>query len=472
MTQLSIQDGILQLLNAELANSSGAFIHTGDYTINGTLTVDAINVKNQSTDTPSGAGDWIVKTEPELNGKGFSWTWGTGNLKLGYRTGGRLWTSGDMDLDSGKTFKIDNITVLSSRELGPQIRKSNLTQIGDLDQLVVNGTAEIAGFAYFSDVHSRLGINTANPNGNISIVDNNIELVLNIPTQTSGQVGTYSNHHFGIVTDNIERILVKNTGEVVIGDENFNNGSLRINGTLFATNVVTDTRIERSSSLEFKANTGDHTYGKGIIWYEGNGSKQLVLKNGPDRIYSTEHLDLASDKSYYANGSLVINETSLGPTVVKSNLSQVGILQSLKVAGSAEISELTSPSITADVLTVKTFNTGNVFTVTTGDQVGATISNSEIVIGNNINTRRPVKVFGPLSVGINNPTNDVDLAVKGNISFADKKFVTGTGAPTSGSFVKGDICWNNNPGPNSYIGWVCVIEGTPGQWLPFGLISN
>jgi hypothetical protein len=56
--------------------------------------------------------------------------------------------------------------------------------------------------------------------------------------------------------------------------------------------------------------------------------------------------------------------------------------------------------------------------------------------------------------------------------FANKKFFTGTAIPTSGTFNKGDICWNSNPQESSYIGWVCIIEGTPGEWLPFGAIGR
>jgi hypothetical protein len=97
---------------------------------------------------------------------------------------------------------------------------------------------------------------------------------------------------------------------------------------------------------------------------------------------------------------------------------------------------------------------------------------SEIVLGNSSQSRRPVKVFGQLSVGINNPDPTVGLAVSGNIMFADKKFITGDLVPTEGQFNKGDICWNNNPQASSYVGWVCVVSGTPGQWLPFGAVNR
>jgi hypothetical protein len=81
-------------------------------------------------------------------------------------------------------------------------------------------------------------------------------------------------------------------------------------------------------------------------------------------------------------------------------------------------------------------------------------------------------MFGPVGIGINNPDPSVGLAINGDISFANKKFTTGTSAPASGAFNTGDICWNSNPLPSGYIGWVCLQPGEPGTWAPFGLIGQ
>jgi len=58
------------------------------------------------------------------------------------------------------------------------------------------------------------------------------------------------------------------------------------------------------------------------------------------------------------------------------------------------------------------------------------------------------------------------------LSFANKKFITGTSKPNAGTYRKGDICWNSDPEATAYIGWVCIKEGTPGEWLPFGQITD
>ena len=49
--------------------------------------------------------------------------------------------------------------------------------------------------------------------------------------------------------------------------------------------------------------------------------------------------------------------------------------------------------------------------------------------------------------------------------------VLGTQAPTTGSYVQGDMVWNSSPTAGGFIGWVCVAAGLPGVWKGFGQIQ-
>jgi hypothetical protein len=93
-------------------------------------------------------------------------------------------------------------------------------------------------------------------------------------------------------------------------------------------------------------------------------------------------------------------------------------------------------------------------------------SNGAITVKGKTNFERGV------GIGVKNFTDDADLTVAGPVRFQDKKFEVGTAAPKSGVYVKGDIVWNDNPRPTGYVGWVCVKDGTPGEWKPFGNISS
>ena len=468
MTQ--IQDSILQLVNAALENSTGAFSHDGNYVINGTLTVDTINVKNLITDpaetlVSNEVGNWIGNLESELNGKGFNWSWGNGSTQLIYRTGNRLWTNGSFDMPASSAYNIDNVPVLSLKALGPTVQTSNLTKVGTLTKLNVAGDTMLGDFAFFNSTHNRLGIGTQNPNGAIGIIENNVEISIGSPAPNLATIGTTSNHDVAIVTDDQARITVKNSGEVNIGDPVTGGGVLNVYGTLHATNVVTDSRLDRFTSLEFLKTKESSVYGLGLKWFTGNITAELKLKDGSDRIHSTEHFDVAEGKSYLINNRTVLSNTGLGDSVVNSRLTSVGVLESLTVAGAVNVAKLTT-----QLATIKTITTDDSLTLKLNESELFYGDAQEINIGDKSLQSKAVKVFGQVSVNINNPDPTLSFSVAGDVSLGNKRFTNAATPPNSGTYLLGDICWNNDPVVNSFIGWVCVVSGTPGQWLPFGQI--
>ena len=272
-------------------------------------------------------------------------------------------------------------------------------------------------------------------------------------------LGTVNNNHLEIVTDNTTRITVKNNGDV------------RIHGRIFAEEVVT----QRSSPLVFKETDTSSNYGKGIIWSNKNGSNsQLTYQANPDRIWSTDSIELAVEKYFSIDSAMVLSKTSLGQTVVDSNLTTVGLLKGLQVAGDAAVTRTISTSrleIGNFAVDNNRLEYTNTFTVQTGSTAEFKIG-SDIVIGNVDNTTRPVSIYGKLTVGVASPQENVALTVAGAVSFDNKKFETNNGIPTEGRYNKGDIVWNTDPKATDYIGWVCVTPGSPGAWLPFGVIAS
>lgn len=460
----------------------------GDLTVAGTLTVDNLIVNNAPTPTAqadANFGNWTVSDEADLMGKGLNWTWGHGNVQLAYRSGNRLWANSDIDLESDKSYKIDNAPVLSRDTLGSQVTKSNLKQVGTLKTLAVSGDTALADFAFFNSTFGRLGINTQSPNGTLSIADNNVEIVAGADRDGIGYIGTYTSHDIALISDNTTRITLKNNGQVIFGNESTNNADVRIYGTLHVETIVSDNRIDRYQPLEFKTTRDRGIFGQGLIWTGTGGMRQLIMRAGPDRLWTTESFDLGADQSYYIDGVPVLSQLGLGTTVTKSNLSKVGTLEELAVDGEATFMSRINASRAVINARIIEFNDNEEFTITNSQLSAQTklsfkvagdetyyADSQEIAIGNKQNTRRPVKIFGPLTVGVNSPEEGIDLSVKGNIKFADKKFATGSGIPTAGNFNKGDIVWNSSPTPDNYIGWVCVESGGPGSWLPFGAIAR
>jgi hypothetical protein len=58
----------------------------------------------------------------------------------------------------------------------------------------------------------------------------------------------------------------------------------------------------------------------------------------------------------------------------------------------------------------------------------------------------------------------------------DRRNVPGTGPPTGGVWRKGDGIVNVDPDPGAsakaFRGWICVEDGEPGRWVPYGALSR
>ena len=422
--------------------------------------------------------------EEGLDGQGIKWSDGANITSLIYRPGQRIWSDGHFDLEATRSYKINNAPVLSAKELGPSIIRSSLRQVGNLTSLIVNGNASIGEFASFNSALNRLGLGTDLPNATLSVSENGVEAIIGAPTNSRAVFGTYTNHDLDLVTDNTVRATVKTTGEIVVGHEKFKNGVLRVHGTIHADNVISDDTAGRISSVKFKGTTADSIYEIGLVWTGKDRTRQFILKEGADRFWSSESIDLNADASFQISGKVVLSGDRLGSNVINSSLTSVGTLNKLNVSGPATFLEavnadaVNAKALTvvkeADALTVNAdgITTSKTFKISVDGIDEFKISDNELVIGNNQNPTRPLKLFGQLAIGVNTPDASVDLEVKGNVSFAGKKFVTGTTAPIFGSFKLGDICWNTEPQEGSYAGWICIKAGNPGEWAPFGAIGR
>ncbi len=447
--------------------------------VKGTITADTINVKHIVCDEPGGLNDpfaFTANTAKELDGRGFQFTDGNATRQFVFKEGDKMWSTMDLDLVRNRVYRIENIPVLSMTELGDSVVKSNLQSLGTLHKLKVGGDVEFAQWAFFNSVHNRLGINTESPNGAIGIVENNVELVLSSYKPGVGYIGTFNNTDLEIGTDNTSRVVIKNTGEVVFGSAKYKNAVIRIHGKLEVDEIVNDPREGKFLPLTFKAGKDTSIYGTGIVWLQDGAARQLTYAANPDRIFSTEIIDIADDKWLSIGSSMVISRSSLGASVTSSSLTKVGLLENLDVAGASNLSTLSVSKITLSgdnqlEISSQSISSKNTFTVNVDDEQEIKIGNS-IEIGNNQNTSRKISLFGQVSVNASNPDPDVSLTVNGNLSFANKKFITGTSKPNAGTYRKGDICWNSDPEATAYIGWVCIKEGTPGEWLPFGQITD
>jgi hypothetical protein len=263
--------------------------------------------------------------------------------------------------------------------------------------------------------------------------------------------------------------------------------------------TVEDMRMQALSSVEFQADANG-VYGKGLQWKGQGPTKQLIYRANPDRIWTSESIDLGAEASYMIGNTPVIRQTELGSSVRTSSLTTVGTLQNLRTGGNLSIDEYVFYNSDSESFAIGTEAPNGKFAVATLDaefiidtdpgtvKLGTWTSddlrlitddttriivraNGNVDLGDPDGSDTKVTVHGKLGIGVNNIDPDVSLSTNGPVKFENKKFMNGTGIPTSGTFRQGDIIWNENTVTSGYVGWVCVRTGTPGEWRPFGQIG-
>lgn len=416
----------------------------------GKITVDTVEPKRDVT--------FVGSSFADVEGKGIKWSDGKKSKGLTYKKS-QLKSDLSLNLAEEQTYQINDTPVLAFGELGPTVTKSNLKTLGTLRSLTVSGDTVLGEFAGFYSESNRVGINTETPAGALGIFENGVDIFLGSNKIDTATLGTVGNDHLELVTDNTVRVTVANNGDV------------RVHGKIYAEEVIT----ARSSPLVFQETDSSTNYGKGIVWSKSKGTiKQFILQAGPDRIWSTDHIDLQGGRHFSIDNIPVLSYTELGTSVTESSLQKLGLLRELQVAGDAAITRTLSTTKLSIGTTSLVENELHAY----GDlKIGRHESTEfslgqNIVIGNPENYSRTVSVYGNLTVGVAQPDPSVALTVAGPVSFDNKKFMKGIGKPTQGQFNKGDIVWNTDPKASDYIGWVCVTPGEPGHWLPFGMIAS
>lgn len=456
--------------------------------VSGKLEADTLQVKkivsDQSVETYSKSVTFSGDSPQELDGKGVLWNEGDLTRQFVYKAEPRRFFSTEsIDLLRFSAYHINGVPVIEETKLGNTIRDSKLRTVGTLEKLEVSGPATLSDTLFVSGTFGRIGVNTDQPNAVISAVDNNTEVVLGATEEGVGFVGTWSVNAFSIVTDGTARITVRGSN-VEFGSATSKDAHVKINGVLEVDSIVSDNRVERTHPIEFLATKDSSIFGKGIVWKGEGANRQLFMMPNPDRLYSSESIDLAANKDFSINRKTVLSYSSLGESVVNSNLKTLGELTSLTVLGDVDlgaISVVNKKVSVKNALHIKDDNAElritssgiavNSFKINSDQGTEFEISNEALQLGNRNNTSRVVNAYGRLAVNITNPLPDAAFSVDGLVVMNGKKFSNGTAAPNSGSWSKGDIVWNSNPQETSYIGWVCTMTGTPGTWKPFGYIG-
>ena len=204
-----------------------------------------------------------------------------------------------------------------------------------------------------------------------------------------------------------------NAGPVTFGDDVVITGDLTVNGTsttIESTTVVVD---DKNIELGAVATPTDVTADGGGITLRGATNKTLNWVNATDAWTSSEHVDLASGKSYYINGSQVLSSTTLGSGVTGSSLTSLGTV--------------TTGTWSASTIAVDKGGTGQ-----------TSYTNGQLLIGNSTgNTLTKATLTAGAGVTITNGNGSITIAAAG--SGGTVTGVTGTAPIASSGGTAPDI---------------------------------
>jgi hypothetical protein len=310
-----------------------------------------------------------------------------------------------------------------------------------------------------------------------------------------------------------QQITVKDSGvELGVISVGQVKGNLAVENSITAKSMIvdvlevkelkTDLKLGQSAPLEITVSGGETLVGKGLLLKGQGPTKQLIFTINPDKFTSTESFELTKDREFRIAGDAVLSATALGQGVVKSNLRELGRLRGLVVDGGASFGQyvfyndstnrlgvgIEEPNAGLSVcedgvevmLGTKDQTRGMVgtfasapFDIITDNTARISIGSAgNILLGNTSEGPVQVSIHGKLAIRVNTPDPDVDLHVNGPVRFHGHLHIYADSFPDSGTYKTGDIVWNTAPRAGGNVGWVCVRAGSPGDWMPFGPITQ
>jgi len=240
---------------------------------------------------------------------------------------------------------------------------------------------------------------------------------------------------------------ITTTGNVIVG------GNLTINGTTTTVNSTTITVDDKNIELGSVASPTDTTADGGGILLKGDTDKTIYWVNATDAWTSSEHIAVASGKSYFINNSNVLSSNALGSGVVSSSLTSVGTL--------------TSGTWSASTIAVDKGGTGQ-----------SSYTNGQLLIGNTTgNTLTKATLTAGSGISITNGAGSITIESTG-VSFA-----AGDGLDLAGGTLSVDLKANGglviestelalDLGASSITGTLAVGDGGTGATTLTGIIKG
>lgn len=248
------------------------------------------------------------------------------------------------------------------------------------------------------------------------------------------------------------------SGATLSGNTTFSNnlivsGDLTVSGTTTTINSTTVDVTDKNITLGNVSTPTDSTADGGGISLKGATDKLFRWLDATDSWTSSEHLDLASGKAYYINGTSVLSSTTLGSGVTASSLTSVGTLS--------------SGTWSASTIAVNKGGTGQTsYTngqLLIGNTTGNTLSKATLTAGSNITITNSEGGI-TIAAAAGTPTGGDGIAVSGSEVSVDSK--------ANGGLVIESAKLAVDLGASSITGTLAVGDGGSGATTLTGILKG
>jgi len=215
------------------------------------------------------------------------------------------------DTDNTLDFDVADFTLTLGGDLTGDVTVTNLGNATLNATIAANSVAlgtDTTG-NYMVDVSAGTGIST---NSGVTGL-----------TGTTGEVsvsGSTGSVTIGLPDD------VTVTQDLAVGRNLTVTGNLTVNGTTTTVNSTTVTVDDKNLELGSTASPSDASADGGGITLKGTTDKTFNWVDATDAWTSSEHINLATGKAYYINGTSVLSGSTLGSGITSSSLTSVGTI--------------------------------------------------------------------------------------------------------------------------------------------------
>jgi hypothetical protein len=178
------------------------------------------------------------------NDRGLVWTGDGANKQFVLKAGNKISSTESIEVAKDRSFIINGTSALSEKELGVNVVKSNLREVGRLRNLTVDGNVVINEYLFYNGTFDRLGLGTDTPNAALSVAEDGVEITIGSINASKARIGTFGSHDLEISTDNVSRIFVEKTGNILLGNKAYGPIQAKVHGKLYVGVNTIDTRVD------------------------------------------------------------------------------------------------------------------------------------------------------------------------------------------------------------------------------------